>query len=90
MLSGRSPSSIGLRNTSASVCEIVSPSNSRLFESISCSITPNDQMSARRSVGWPEACSGDMYAAVPRINPATVPADVTVAERIGSLAVAGS
>ena len=32
--------------------------------------TPNAQMSARRVDGLPRACSGAMYAAVPRITPA--------------------
>ena len=31
--------------------------------------TPNAQMSARLSTGLPRACSGDIYAAVPRMTP---------------------
>ena len=40
--------------------------------SISYSTHPNAQMSVRWSTGRPRACSGDMYAAVPRIMPACV------------------
>jgi hypothetical protein len=36
------------------------------------STTPKAQISARSSTGLPRACSGDMYAAVPRIMPACV------------------
>ena len=64
--------SIGPRSTSASVCEIVSPSNRRWPVSISHSTTPNDQISARLSTALPAACSGLMYAAVPMIMPACV------------------
>ena len=38
--------------------------------SISKSTHPNAQTSARLSTGLPRACSGDMYAAVPRMIPA--------------------
>ncbi len=60
----------------------VSEANSRVPVSISHSTTPNAQMSARASTVPPRACSGDMYAAVPRITPATVPraGDVSVGE----------
>ena len=37
-------------------------------------------MSARRSTGLPFACSGDMYAAVPRITPACVAMRLIVGE----------
>ena len=40
--------------------------------SISYSTQPNAQMSARLSTGLPRACSGLMYAAVPRICPTPV------------------
>ena len=62
----------GRRSTSASVCEIVSASKSRLLVSISQSTTPKDQTSARLSTGLPAACSGLMYAAVPRMMPVPV------------------
>jgi hypothetical protein len=40
-------------------------------------------MSARRSIAPPRACSGAMYAAVPRIIPSCVPCtDVSVGEFI--------
>jgi hypothetical protein len=44
------------------------------------------QMSARRSTGLPAACSGDMYAAVPRITPACV----IVSDIVGLLAAFGA
>jgi hypothetical protein len=46
--------------TFASVIEMSSPSNARRPVSISYSIAPNAQMSARRSTVRPRACSGDM------------------------------
>ena len=46
-----------------------SPSNARRPVSISKSTHPNAQMSARLSTGLPRACSGLMYAAVPRMSP---------------------
>jgi len=46
------------------------PPNTIRPASISNNTTPNAQMSARLSTGLPRACSGDMYAAVPRIAPA--------------------
>jgi len=55
---GSFPTSIGARSTSASVCEVVSPSNSRVPVSSSHSTTPKDQMSARLSTTLPAACSG--------------------------------
>ena len=58
-----------------------SPSNARWPSSISNSTTPNAQMSARLSTVFPRACSGLMYAAVPRIIPACVIAgDVIVGD----------
>ena len=59
------------------VSETVSPENGRRPQSISKSTHPNAQMSVRLSTGRPRACSGLMYAAVPRINPASVPCMVT-------------
>jgi hypothetical protein len=44
------------------------------------STTPNAQISARLSTIAPRACSGAMYAAVPRITPARVPSTVNVGE----------
>ena len=35
-------------------------------------MTPKDQRSERRSTAKPRACSGDMYAKVPRMRPASV------------------
>ena len=42
--------------------------NNRWPVSISNTTTPNDHASALRSIGDPLACSGDIYAAVPRIS----------------------
>src|SRR5258706_14087988 len=56
-------------STDANVSKIVSPVNSRWPVNISKTITPNAQTSARLSAACPLACSGAMYAAVPRITP---------------------
>ena len=73
--------------------ETSSPSNARRPVSISYSTTPNAQTSARRSTALPRACSGAMYAAVPRISPISVPCAVSVGEFDGDprapLAAAG-
>jgi hypothetical protein len=62
-----------------------SPPNARRPTNISNSTQPNDHTSVRSSTGLPLACSGDMYAAVPRTMPCMVPAgDVSVGEFIGS------
>ncbi len=68
----------------------VSEANSRAPVSISHSTTPNAQMSARASTVPPRACSGDMYAAVPRITPCIVPSagDVSVGECVSCPATA--
>ena len=55
--------------TAASTSATDSPSNVRRPASISFSTQPNAQMSARLSIAFPRACSGAMYAAVPRIMP---------------------
>ena len=47
-------------------------------------------MSERRSAGFPRACSGDMYAAVPRITPALVPSNVIVGEFAVSTGTSGA
>jgi hypothetical protein len=49
-----------------------SPSKARLPVSISYSTHPKPQMSLRLSASRPLACSGDVYAAVPRITPTPV------------------
>ena len=64
------------RTIAASVSVMSSPGNARLPVSISNSTQPKAQMSVRRSSGRPRACSGDIYAAVPRIIPAAVIAGV--------------
>jgi hypothetical protein len=56
-------------STLAIVSDTSSPGNARCPASISNSTTPNAQMSARLSTARPLACSGAMYAAVPRITP---------------------
>ncbi len=70
---GRAVQSISWRRTAARVSETVSPSKRRLPVSISKKTTPNAQISARLSTDSPRACSGAMYAAVPRITPSWVP-----------------
>ena len=54
------------------MCETVYPSNNRFPARSSNNTTPKGQISARRSTGFPAACSGDIYPAVPRIIPASV------------------
>ena len=69
----------GVRSMIAAITsEAVSPSKARLPVSISNSTQPNAQMSVRLSMRLPRACSGLMYAAVPRINPSSVPCPVIV------------
>ena len=58
--------------------------------SISYSTTPKAQMSARLSTRLPRACSGAMYAAVPRITPCIVAAMVSVGELLMSSLAASS
>ena len=57
-----------------------SPSNAARPVSISYSTHPNAKMSVRLSTVRPFACSGDMYAAVPRITPAFVAAMLSVGD----------
>ena len=56
----------------------VLPSNARLPVGVSKSTQPNTQTSLRLSAGLPFACSGDIYAAVPRIMPIAVIAGLTI------------
>jgi hypothetical protein len=79
--------------TLPSVSAMSSPSNARVPVSNSNRTAPNAQMSARLSTVLPRACSGDMYAAVPRIIPACVMAGVVIVgacDRPGDIAPAGS
>lgn len=77
--------------TTATIRSVVSsPSNARRPVSISYRTTPNAQMSARRSTTRPRACSGAMYAAVPRIIPSCVARPVMVGEFMMSVEEAGS
>ena len=70
-VSGGSASSGGAsRMTAASVSVTVSDANSPRPVSISKSTHPNAQISARLSTGFPFACSGAMWAAVPSTTPA--------------------
>ena len=62
----------------ASVSDMSSPSNARLPVSISNSTPPKAQSPLRFSTARPLACSGVMYAAVPRIIPACVIAGVVI------------
>ena len=70
VVAGNALHSGSARITAASVSVTVSPLKAILPVSISYSTQPNDQMSARRSTDLPLACSGAIYAAVPRIIPA--------------------
>jgi hypothetical protein len=72
-------------STPASVSGTESPANSRRPVSISKSTTPNAQMSARLSTALPFACSGLMYAAVPRITPSWVPCAARQRRRVRQL-----
>ena len=79
--------------TAASVRDKSSPGKERWPVSISNSTAPNAQMSARLSTTFPRACSGLMYAAVPRIIPACVIAGVVIVgggDMLGDDATAGS
>src|SRR2546425_11242219 len=62
----------------ATVSEIVSPQ--KVFRPVRHSYRthPNAQMSVRLSRGLPRACSGLMYAAVPRITPLAVPLIIVI------------
>ena len=65
-----SASQFGSRVTIAPRTSVtVSPANAGRPISISNATQPNAQTSARLSTGFPRACSGLMYAAVPRIIP---------------------
>ena len=83
---GRAARSGSRLRIATSVSEAVTPPKARRPESISASTQPNDQRSVRLSTGCPRACSGLMYAGVPRIDPsrvalpAAVAASVSVAE----------
>jgi len=80
MPAGSAFHSSSARSTPARMSLTVSPAKSRWPVSISHTITPKAQMSARLSTALPRACSGDMYAAVPRIMPAAVPWAASVGE----------
>jgi hypothetical protein len=73
--------------TDANVSEIVSPVNRRWPASISKTTTPNAQISARLSAGRPLACSGLMYAALPRMRCAAVAAAPAAGDLIASTSV---
>ena len=64
----------------ASVSVTVSPSKTLFPVRHSYRMQPNAQMSARLSTALPLACSGLMYAAVPRITPGRVIASVSVGD----------
>ena len=68
----------------AIVSETSSPSNARVPVSISYRTHPKAQMSLRLSAGLPFACSGAMYAAVPRITP--TPVNIAGEVNVGKLA----
>ena len=58
----------------------VSPPNGRTPHSILYVMTPKLKMSLRWSTGAPAACSGDMYATVPRTTPGSVTVALDAAE----------
>ena len=78
-VAGNAPQSGDLSRTAASTSVNESPANVRRLASVSNSTHPNAQTSVLRSTGLPQACSGDMYAAVPMIMPACVISAVAVA-----------
>ena len=87
VLAGSSFQSGSALMISASVSVTLSPLNAILPANISNRTHPKPQMSARRSTGRPFACSGGMYAAVPRMTPAFVARFVSVGElRMSALA----
>jgi hypothetical protein len=55
-----------------------SPLKGRRPVAISNRSTPNEKMSVRWSMLRPSACSGDMYAAVPTMDPSSVSGAVAV------------
>ena len=77
---GSSDQSGSFLTTASSTSGVVDPTNALLPASISYSTAPKEKISLRRSTGRPTACSGDMYAAVPRIMPARVCPMVMVGE----------
>ena len=76
-------------STKASVSDTSSAGNARRPVTISYSTHPNAQTSLRLSTTRPFACSGLMYAAVPRIipTPVIIAGDVIVGDADGSLDV---
>ncbi len=70
VLGGSRAQSGSLLIREANVSVTVSPAKTILPVSISKNTQPKAQISVRRSAAFPFACSGDMYAAVPRIIPA--------------------
>ena len=78
----------GSFSTAARTSVTVSPANRRSPVNISNNTAPKAQMSARRSATRPLACSGLMYAAVPRITPAWVIAGEITVSASASSAVA--
>ena len=79
-VSGNASQSGSRDKTAAMQSESVSPGNARRLLSSSYNTHPNDQMSVRLSKGFPRACSGLMYAAVPRILPSLAPSVVNVGD----------
>ena len=64
----------GSRLINATIVSVASsPSNVLFPVSASKTQQSNAQMSVRLSTGFPRACSGLMYEAVPRIVPSAVP-----------------
>ena len=84
---GRKRVPVGLtRRIAASVSLTSAPSNARLPVNISNNTQPKAQTSLRLSAARPLACSGLMYAAVPRITPICVSAGlVIVGDAVASL-----
>ena len=90
---GNAVQSGSLLMTATSTSVTSSPWKARRPVSISFSTHPNAQMSARLSMAFPRACSGDMYAAVPRMRPSWVIAGVVMVgdcETPGDEATSGS
>ena len=90
MVAGRADQSGSPLITAAKVSATVSPANARRPVTISYRTHPKAQTSVLRSAGFPRACSGLMYAAVPMITPICVAMAVSVGDSDGSPSGFGS
>jgi hypothetical protein len=77
---GRAPHGGSLSRIRAMVSDTVSPRNAARPVNASKRQHPNARMSVLLSRTFPRACSGLMYAAVPRMTPVSVGLRVTVGD----------